>query len=72
MARYNVRYNTTEGIRYYLTEWADYHTACTFFFSFKERYLNLDGTPRPYPNGKGYYDISDVTLVKRGKGQFNE
>jgi hypothetical protein len=37
---------------------------------FKTKYLNDDGTPKQYPNGEGYYDISNPRIVFTSDGIY--
>lgn len=59
---YNVFYNDEHGrTKQYCTEDMTYETALTWLDQFIARYG--DGiTPKPYPNGKGYYKFFNARV----------
>lgn len=62
---YNVTYANSQGRRTtYCVCWMSKSQVIGVFEDFKRRYLNDDCTPKPYPNGKGFYDIVDVAITK--------
>jgi hypothetical protein len=69
---YNVAYDTSEGIKFYCVCWMNRQQASSILQDFKRRYVNPDGTPKRYPNKKGYYDISNPRLVRDMTGQLSK
>lgn len=70
MTRYNVAYDTLEGTKFYTIEDTDLAKAIEMLAKFKARYLNEDGSPKEYPNRKGFYDISNARIVMTTDGIY--
>jgi hypothetical protein len=66
MLKYNVAYDKPEGGFIYCQSWMDHPTAVAMLAKFKARYTNEDGTPKPFPNGKGVYQVSNIRIVTKG------
>lgn len=62
--KYNVAYDVPSGTRRYCLCNMPLAEAERQLASFKRRYFNADGTPRPYPNGKGIYPFSNPRIVR--------
>lgn len=55
---FNVEYDTARGVHTYLAHNCDRATAERLAVQCRERYVG-----KPYPNGKGVYDVTDVRVV---------
>ena len=62
---YNIEYTYDGETRLYCAESCDLVMAQHTLENFKRRYLNADGTGKAYPNGKGFYPISNPRIVRR-------
>lgn len=64
--RFNIAYDRGDGTMslYQMCD-SDRKTAERSLSAFKSRYENPDGTPRPYPNGKGFYPFSNPRVIER-------
>ena len=60
--KFNVFYDTPEGVKEYCLCSMSFREAKKQLANFKRCYLNEDGSPKVYPNGKGYYDISNPRI----------
>jgi hypothetical protein len=66
MARFNVAYEGADGkTRHYNTFDTSKDRAELSLLQFKARYLNEDGTGKPYPNGLGFYPFTNPRVVER-------
>lgn len=61
---YNVAYRHEGAERIYCLQNSDLATAERTLAAFKTRYENTDGTPKAYPNGKGFYAFSNPRIVR--------
>jgi hypothetical protein len=61
---YNVAYDTSVGVKHYCARNMPLVEAKRQLANFTARYLNADGTPRAYPNGKGVYDVRNPRVVR--------
>ena len=61
--RYQVIYNAEDGVRSYCLCDMSYEVAKAYLADFCERYFNKDGSPKAYPNGRGYYSFSNPRIV---------
>ena len=64
MERYQIVYRTPDGVRAYCLEDMTLETARRMLAQFRELYMNEDGTPRTYANGRGFYLVSNPTIVR--------
>lgn len=60
---WNVMYDAPDGQRLYCKENCSELKARVMLDLFRARYLNKDGTPKPYPNGRGMYAFTNPRLV---------
>lgn len=61
---YKVVYDAPDGVRdYCVHKRMDHDTAVRVLALFKRMYENEDGTPKAYPNGKGYYPFANPRIV---------
>jgi len=70
MTRYNIGYDTLEGPKLYCIEDMHLVKAIEVLAKFKSKYLNEDGSPKEYPNRKGFYDISNARIVMTTDGIY--
>jgi hypothetical protein len=62
---YAVIYDRPEELGHeYCLEAMDYATAERMLALFKARYLDADGRGKAYPNGKGFYEVSNPRIVE--------
>lgn len=62
---FNVAYDAPDGVRLYCLKWMDHSTAKRMLSLWLSKYVNLDGTPKTYPNGKGVYPFSNPRIVTK-------
>lgn len=63
---YNVAYDGPNGPRTYCVDWMRSHSeASAMLYRFLARYTNADGTPKAYPNGKGFYAFTNIRIVTK-------
>ena len=62
--KYNVWYMNGKTPTWYQAQHSTREVAEKSLALFKGLYLEKDGTAKPYPNGKGYYDISNPQVVE--------
>ncbi len=66
MTKYNVAYDRDDGeVIIYCKSWMDHATAEVQLDNFKKRYLNADGTGKAYPNGQGFYPVSNPRIFTK-------
>lgn len=60
---FRILYDAPDGVRSYTVHKMDRPTAERMLALFTNKYLNADGSPRPYPNGKGCYRFTNPRIV---------
>jgi len=61
---YNIAYEDNGKVRLYCEENMEMETAHVYLKKFADKYLDANGKGRAYPNGKGYYPISNPRIVR--------
>lgn len=61
-----LKYDAPDGEREYTVFPMTISVAMKQLDNFKKKYLNEDGTGKPYPNGKGFYPFTNPRLVPFG------
>jgi hypothetical protein len=60
---YDVVYDTPKGERVYCVN-ASLPVAQRLLAKFNRVYMNEDGTPKQYPNGRGYYSYTNPRIIE--------
>lgn len=68
MSVYNVAYTSGGAVRIYCMQDMSLIDALVQMRRLIEKYMSADGTPKPYPNGKGFYDVKEPRIVVRRAG----
>lgn len=61
---YHVVYDTAQGTKTYCVQAMTFEVAMQHLALLWQNYLNLDGTPKTYPNGKGVYDVHNPRIIQ--------
>lgn len=68
---YNVFYDAPDGVRKYALMNMCKERAELALAQFKSRYLNPDGTPKEYPNKKGFYSFTNPRVEEVSRRTSN-
>lgn len=63
--KYNVLYDTPEGEVLYCLSWTDLQEAERQLTRFKEIYIDENGRGKKFPNGWGFYQVSNPRIVSK-------
>lgn len=61
---YTVAYENSIGVTHTYIEPTTEDEANIHLAKFKARYCNEDGSPRPWPTGKGHYDYTNPRVMR--------